>query len=310
MGEEGQSVNLVIFRPSTNETLALTLVREKISKKLVLSQLLANDILYIKLPYFNKNSGKEIIETILTAQTTLLQQADFDLSKQGNLLQGLIIDLRNNPGGEVYGCVEAVNAFLDAEKLENKLIVYALGRNDEEYFRMEASGEDILSGAPIVILLNQGSASAAEIFSGAMQDHSRAIILGQPSFGKGSVQSVLQMGDGYGLKLTSALYYTPHGRVIQARGIQPDILVAPMEIPEKEKIDIVNFLGEKYLNKHIVNPQAQDMQHKPYKSFSVNEAFQLNESFNEKQVALIEELARDHQVRQAITTIQAQRVRL
>jgi carboxyl-terminal processing protease len=179
-----------------------------------------------------------------------LERALNDLRKtsSGTPLRGLIIDLRNNPGGLLDQAVEVADLFLD-----EGLIVYTKGREADAQMEFSArrSGNEL--ACPMVVLINGGSASASEIVAGALQDHGRAVILGTQSFGKGSVQTILPLGDDSGLRLTTALYYTPKGTSIQAKGITPDILVQPAEIKEARERD---HFREKDLRNHFDSDQT------------------------------------------------------
>jgi carboxyl-terminal processing protease len=168
---------------------------------------------------------------------------------KGNF-KGLILDLRNNPGGILSAAVAASDFFID-----KGLIVYTEGRVSDSRLRFTAKPDDILDNAPIVVLVNAGSASASEIVAGALQDHKRAIIMGQQTFGKGSVQTILPMSSDSALKLTTALYYTPSGRSIQASGITPDIIVDKIKIANIE--DESNFVKEANLSGHLDNKADQ-----------------------------------------------------
>jgi carboxyl-terminal processing protease len=161
-------------------------------------------------------------------------------------LKSIIIDLRNNPGGLINSSVAITNLFIDGKKL----VVYTKGRTKDSYSEYFTSKGDSSGGAKIVVLVNEGSASASEIVAGAMQDHKRAVVIGTKTFGKGSVQSVIPLKDGYGIKLTIARYYTPNGRSIQAKGIEPDVVLKNLEIKEKEE-EINIRVGEKDLGNHI-----------------------------------------------------------
>jgi carboxyl-terminal processing protease len=161
-------------------------------------------------------------------------------------LKGLVLDLRNNPGGVLNGAVAVSDAFL-----KKGLIVYTEGRVNDSKLRFNATPDDILDDAPMVVLVNQGSASASEIVSGALQDHKRAIIVGSRTFGKGSVQTILPLSNGTAVKLTTARYYTPSGRSIQAEGIEPDIALDPVRVSAVESS--FEPIKESDLSGHLMN---------------------------------------------------------
>jgi carboxyl-terminal processing protease len=161
-------------------------------------------------------------------------------------LESLILDLRNNPGGVLEGAVDVSNLFID----KKGLVVYTEGRIPSSNLKFKTEPGDIMLGSPIVVLINEGSASASEIVAGALQDHNRAIIMGSASFGKGSVQTIIELEDGYGLKVTTARYYTPSGRSIQAKGIEPDIALKNISL-ENEKEKDISDTKEKDLNGHL-----------------------------------------------------------
>jgi carboxyl-terminal processing protease len=206
-----------------------------------------------------------------------LAKALDELYKQNKqALKGLVLDLRNDPGGLLNGAVGVSAAFLP----ENALVVYTEGRTEDAKMKLTASKENYLRGAkdndylkhlpagvksvPIVVLINGGSASASEIVAGAMQDHKRAIIIGTQSFGKGSVQTVLPLGNGTAIKLTTARYFTPNGRSIQAKGITPDIVVEEATVNGVEK-DAAFNLREADLDRHLVNGQEGKPEQAPLK---------------------------------------------
>jgi carboxyl-terminal processing protease len=155
-------------------------------------------------------------------------------------LDSLIIDLRNNPGGLLDSAIDVSNLFID----ETGIVVYTEGRTPNSNISYPTKPGDIVNGAPIAILMNKGSASASEIVAGALQDHKRAIIMGEESFGKGSVQSMLNLQDGYGLKITTARYYTPSGRSIQSKGITPDIELENIFLDNNEDEDSIDFSSQ------------------------------------------------------------------
>ena len=162
-----------------------------------------------------------------------------------------MLDLRNNPGGLLNAAVSVSDAFLDSG-----LIVYTEGRIENSKMSFKAGPDDVLKGAPIVVLINGGSASASEIVAGALQDHRRAVIMGQQSFGKGSVQTILENNKGGAIKLTTARYFTPAGRSIQAEGITPDVILSKLKL-EKLDDDFV-AIKEKDLTKHLTNPNGEE----------------------------------------------------
>src|SRR5215467_338401 len=204
-GPKGSKVNLTIQREGTPEPLQFTLVRDTIKIESVKSKVLDN-IGYIRLTQFQESTGRDL--------SKVLKQ--FKEQK----LQSTILDLRNNPGGLLTSAVEVSEQFLPG----GKLIVYTKGRESKKD-EWIAKGKDQMDDSPMIVLVNEGSASASEIVAGALQDYGRAVIVGTTSFGKGSVQTILPLGDGSGLRLTTAKYYTPKGRSIQSTGITPDIVV-------------------------------------------------------------------------------------
>ena len=206
-GPKGTKVNLTIQRDGTADPLQFTLVRDTIKIESVKAKVLDN-IGYVKLTQFQEATGRDL--------GRVLKQ--FKEQK----VQSTILDLRNNPGGLLTAAVEVSEQFLP----NGKLVVYTKGRESkkDEWF---AKGRDQMDDSPMIILVNEGSASASEIVAGALQDYGRAVIVGTTSFGKGSVQTILPLGDGSGLRLTTAKYYTPKGRSIQSTGITPDIVIKP-----------------------------------------------------------------------------------
>jgi carboxyl-terminal processing protease len=208
-GPPNSKIVLTIKRQNVDKPIEMSLIRETIHIQVVKSRMEPNDIGYVRLSQFTEQADAGI------------KQAVKDLkAKNGGKLRGLILDLRNNPGGLLDQAVSVSSDFIDQGE-----IVSTRARHPEDSQRWDAKGDDILHGAPLVVLINGGSASASEIVSGALQDHRRAILLGTRSFGKGSVQTVIPLpGDG-AMRLTTARYYTPSGRSIQAVGIVPDVPV-------------------------------------------------------------------------------------
>ncbi len=215
-GEEGSEVTITLIRSQESTPLTLTITRANIQTKSVKSELLNEEYGYIRLSQFQEESSEEVRNAI-----SKLQRA---LAKEKRLLKGLVLDLRNNPGGLLTEGVALSDLFIDGG-----LITYTQGQSEESRLDFNAEAGDLLNGAPLVVLINSGSASASEIVAGALQDHKRALIVGERSFGKGSVQTVLDLEGGKGLKYTSGRYYTPNGRSIQGLGIEPDVPFAPIE---------------------------------------------------------------------------------
>lgn len=206
-GPKGSEIVLSIGRPGNSQPFDITLVRNTIKVASVRQRLLEPGYGYIRIAQFQSSTGADVKKSL-----------DKLLAK--GKLKGLVLDLRNNPGGILRASVDVASLFMDEGN-----VVYTEGRVGGSDKRYDAAPLDATDGAPIVVLINRGSASASEIVAGALQDHSRAVIMGTQSFGKGSVQTVLPMSDSRAIKLTTALYFTPNGRSIQAEGIVPDILV-------------------------------------------------------------------------------------
>lgn len=207
-GEPGTSITLTIMREGQSEPLEVTVTREIIRARSARYRELEPGYGYIRIAQFATNTAAEVVDAL-----EQLHESDTPLG-------GVILDLRNNPGGVLQSAVGVVDAFI-----EDGLIVYTKGRIENADMRFEATPEDPSRKVPLVVLINSGSASASEIVAGALQDLGRAIIMGTPSFGKGSVQTVLPLTNDRAIKLTTSLYYTPNGRSIQAKGITPDIQI-------------------------------------------------------------------------------------
>ncbi|HAT5919506.1 TPA: S41 family peptidase [Legionella pneumophila] len=243
-GKPGTTIELTILRKGVNKPLTFDLIREVIQIKSVKSKMLSEGYGYIRLTQFQALTGKDMIKAI----EQLKQQA-------GGKLKGLVLDLRNNPGGLLDSAIHVSDAFLGNDKAgKQEMIVYTEGRLPGSKFTALANPGDVLDNAPIVVLINNGSASASEIVAGALKDNKRAIILGTKSFGKGSVQTVLPLDGKTGIKLTTALYYTPSGVSIQAKGIIPDIVVEEVDVPKNAvKKDTLAGFTEADLNGHLIN---------------------------------------------------------
>ncbi|RNC73316.1 MAG: S41 family peptidase [Desulfuromonadales bacterium] len=239
-GEKGTKVTLSILRNGEAKPLIFALVRDIIKTRSLRAKTLEPGFGYVRISHFQERTGDDFATALLSLR-----------AENGGTLKGLVLDLRNNPGGLLDAAVSVAGRFV-GEKLDNGLIVYTEGREHYAKRSFNASIGEKEPRYPLVILINSGSASASEIVAGALQDHGRAVIMGTPSFGKGSVQTVLPMKDGAGLKLTTARYFTPKGRSIQAKGIIPDIVVQNAELkaaPEDKREDF----HEKDLENHLGN---------------------------------------------------------
>jgi len=264
-GKPNTDIKLTIVREGESKPLEITITREIIRVKSVKNRMLEPGYGYVRITNFQSRT------------TTDLLKAISDLQKE-NTLQGMILDLRNNPGGVLNGAVGVSDAFI-----ENGMIVYTEGRIDDSSHKYLATPGDSLNGAPLVVLINGGSASASEIVAGAMQDHKRAIIMGTKSFGKGSVQTIQELRNGSAVKLTTARYFTPNGRSIQARGIVPDIKLSTLKIPADDAKERTSF-SEKDLDGRLSNPNGEspesDEKDKPGSENLAETDFQLYEALN------------------------------
>ena len=245
------------MRGPVNSPITLTIVRKGVDDPFDVK--VTRDVIHINPVKFNAEDDVGYIRvTTFNEQTTAnLQKAIEDLKKQiGPKLKGFIIDLRNNPGGLLDQAISVSDTFLD-----QGAIVLTKGRDLEETQRSNARAGDLTDGQKIVVLINGGSASASEIVAGALQDHHRATIIGTRSFGKGSVQTIIPLGSNGALRLTTARYYTPSGRSIQAKGIEPEVIVEE-ELPDelKAKADSVSTRGEANLRGHLKGeePDGED----------------------------------------------------
>jgi len=232
-GKPGTDIVLTIVREG--EPLTLTITRDTITRKSASVKTLESGFGYLRISNFQTNTTKDATREL----------EKLKLENKGQL-KGLILDLRNNPGGILSGAVAISDLFL-----EEGLIVYTEGRVTDSMLKFNAKPVDVINHAPLIVLVNGGSASASEIVAGALQDHKRAIIMGQKTFGKGSVQTILPMAKGSALKLTTARYFTPSGRSIQASGIDPDIIIDKVKIEKFE--DNILAVNEANLSGHLVN---------------------------------------------------------
>ncbi len=269
-GPKGTEVTISIHREGLTELKDISIVRDVIPLISVKSKILDPGYGYIRIRNFQSKTTKEFKEALKTLNSDAP-------------LQGLVLDLRNNPGGLLDQAVKISDIFL-----EEGMIVSTRGRLRDQNmeFKAHASGNDITY--PVIVLVNEGSASASEIVAGALQDHKRALILGAQTFGKGSVQTIIPMTNGAGLRLTTARYYTPRGKSIQATGITPDIMVATrISHPEKTTDKKVKFLREKDLKHHFKNGDTgEDQGEEPVKKDDHKD-----------------ETSKDHQLNQALTLL-------
>ena len=235
-GKPGTDLDLTIIRDGEDKPLKITLTRAIIKVKSVKLRTLEPGYGYVRISTFQQRTGESLNDAI-------------EALKKDNdgTLNGLVLDLRNNPGGLLNAAVEVSDSFIT-----NGMIVYTDGRIPDSKQEFTAKPRDVLKGAPLVVLVNGGSASASEIVAGALQDHHRAVIIGTKTFGKGSVQTVMPLTDSTAVKMTTARYFTPSGRSIQAEGIVPDITVARVNITASESAGF-EPLREQDLSKHISN---------------------------------------------------------
>ena len=239
-GQPGTDIVLTIVREGVDRPLRITITRDVIRVTSVRSRPLEPGYGYIRISQFQLRTGESLREEI--------DKLRDDAGDDG--LKGLVLDLRNNPGGVLNAAVSVSDAFL-----EKGIIVYTEGRMDDAKLTFSAKGSDILDGIPLVVLVNAGSASASEIVAGALQDHGRAVIMGEKTFGKGSVQTILPLGNGSALKLTTARYYTPSGTSIQARGIVPDIALDRVRVSQ---VDVGQGVKEADLARHLDSEDGED----------------------------------------------------
>lgn len=234
-GKIGEKITLTLVRDG-GAPFDVTLTRATIQVKSVKSQLLDSGYAYIRITQFQVKTGEEVAKAL----------AKLRKDNGNKKLSGIVLDLRNNPGGVLQAAVEVVDHFVT-----KGLIVYTKGRIANSELRFSATGKDLSEAVPMVVLINGGSASASEIVAGALQDQKRAVVMGTTSFGKGSVQTVLPLNNDRALKITTALYFTPNGRSIQAQGIVPDIEVRKAKITNEQQDG--EYFKEADLQGHLSN---------------------------------------------------------
>lgn len=269
-GEPGSKIDLTILREGESKPLEISLNRAEIKITSVKSRLLDNTFGYVRITQFQENTGADIHDA--------LQKL---INESNQSLAGIVLDLRNNPGGVLDAAVAVSDAFID-----DGLIVYTQGRVSNADIRYTATVDTMIPDLPLVVLINAGSASASEIVAGALQDHKRAVIIGTQSFGKGSVQTVLPLNGEHALKLTTARYYTPNGRSIQAKGITPDIEIqqgqftAASEAGYYKEADLEGHLSSDNELQTGSEKNQTDNKSAPQKDFQLKQALTILKGMN------------------------------
>jgi len=236
-GPRGSKVTITIMREGFTKPKEFTLLRDVIPVRSVRHELLDKNYGYVRLSQFQEKTDSEFEKAVKALE-----------EESKGTLKGLILDLRNNPGGLLDQAVKISDRFIDSG-----LIVSVEGRKEDQKIKFYAHPDGNLPRYPLVVLVNGGSASGAEIVAGAIQDHGRGIILGTQTFGKGSVQTIIPLKDGSGLRLTTARYYTPNGRSIQAKGIVPDFIVKPSRAEEEKEAVAPKLPSERDLERHLID---------------------------------------------------------
>ena len=241
-GTPGTDIELTIIREGESKPLSIKVTRDIIKVKSVKSRMLDPGYGYVRISNFQSRTGPHLLDAI----NKLKKENEGELN-------GLVIDLRNNPGGVLNAAAEVSDMFLNKGKL-----VYTEGRLENSHFEFNAKPGDVLDGAPVVVLINGGSASASEIVAGALQDHNRAVVMGTKSFGKGSVQTIQELRSGGAVKITTARYFTPSGRSIQGEGITPDIIIEKVKITQSDDDGTIKRIKEADLKGTLSNPDKSE----------------------------------------------------
>jgi carboxyl-terminal processing protease len=250
-GVKGSKVKLTIVRLDNPRPLVFNLIRDIVKLQSVKTKMLEPGYAYVRIASFQESTQIDLLRAIKKLKRG---------SDDG--LKGMILDLRNNPGGLLESAIQISDDFLDKDKLkgrkDNDIIVYTKGNSESSRFVANANSGELLPNVSIVVLINEGSASAAEVLAGALQDHRRALIVGKRSFGKGSVQTLLPVSNDSAIKLTTALYYTPLGRSIQAKGIDPDIVLDDFAVNKaKNSLGMDSDLNEKSFSGYLKNDKDE-----------------------------------------------------
>ena len=266
-GKPGSKITLTIVREGENKPFEISIVRDIITVENIKTETIEPGFTYIRISNFQTHTVDDLKKGLIKLK-----------NENNNNIKGLILDLRNNPGGLLNAAVGVSDLFLN-----NGLIVYTEGRIKDSKLKFNAKPSEMLKDTPIIILVNGGSASASEIVAGALQDHKRAVIMGEKTFGKGSVQTILPMNDRTALKLTTARYYTPSGRSIQASGIEPDMIVKNIEFDLKKDIQNNGLIKESDLSGHLDNKKSNDDEEKEENinnALLIENDYQLYEALN------------------------------
>ena len=267
-GPKGTELTLTIVREGVDQPFEVTVERDIIRVRSVRTRILDDHYLYLRIAQFQVSTGHDVQEKLTQ---TLKEQAD---------IRGIVLDLRNNPGGVLQASFDVADAFLD-----EGLVVYTEGRLEESHTEYSATPGDVTDGLPLVVLINDGSASASEIVAGALQDQQRAVIMGTRSFGKGSVQTIVPIDDRRAIKLTTALYYTPAGRSIQAQGIEPDVWVERAKVTtikprlRTTEADLAGHLGNRVSDAPENGSKRRDKEREQSNNLLENDN-QLHEALN------------------------------
>jgi carboxyl-terminal processing protease len=240
-GKPGSDIKLTIVREGADKPLVITITRDIIKVASIKSRILEPGFGYVRITNFQSKTPRDLLDAIN------------ELKKENkDELNGLVLDLRNNPGGVLNAAADVSDMFIEKGKL-----VYTEGRIENSHFVFNAKPGDVMNDSPIVVLINGGSASASEIVAGALQDHGRAVVMGNKSFGKGSVQTIQELRSGGAVKITTARYFTPAGRSIQGEGITPDIVLGKFKVTEADG-ETISRIKESDLGGHISNPDKTD----------------------------------------------------
>lgn len=286
-GKPGTKVKLTVIREGKSEPLDFNITRQIIKVKPVKSRVESSDIVYLRVNTFSEKTSENLYQ---------------DMTKLINTnTKGIVLDLRNNPGGILEQAINVSNFFIESGD-----IVSTKGRAPESNMNFKATKEGFKTKLPVVILINSGSASASEIVAGALQDHKRAVIMGTKSFGKGSVQTVMQLPNNGAVKLTTSRYYTPKGRSIQAEGIEPDIVVEQAKVDFQDTKD-KRIFNEASLNKHLNNDKTlKNDEKKPEVEDEVLKEKMHHATKGKKPQSLEDEMyAKDYQLARAVDLLKA-----